>query len=37
VIAIVGIGADGWPGLGEPARDALRAAPTVIISRGSSR
>jgi len=34
MIAIVGIGADGWPGLGEPARDALRAAPTVI---GSER
>ena len=34
MIVIVGIGADGWPGLGEPAREALRAAPTVI---GSER
>ena len=34
MIVLVGIGADGWPGLGEPARDALKAAPTVI---GSER
>src|SRR6185437_16205193 len=34
VIVIVGIGADGWPGLGEAAQDALRAAPAVI---GSER
>ena len=34
MIVIVGIGADGWAGLGEPARDALQAAPTVI---GSER
>jgi len=33
-IAVVGIGADGWAGLGEPARAALRAARTIV---GSER
>jgi precorrin-6Y C5,15-methyltransferase (decarboxylating) len=32
-IAVVGIGADGWAGLGEPARAALRAAEEVIGSQ----
>jgi len=34
MITVVGIGADGWAGLGEPAREALRAAPEVV---GSAR
>jgi precorrin-6Y C5,15-methyltransferase (decarboxylating) len=34
VIAVVGIGADGWDGLGPPAREALAAAETVV---GSER
>ena len=33
-IAVVGIGADGWPGLGEPARAAILAADTIV---GSER
>jgi precorrin-6B C5,15-methyltransferase / cobalt-precorrin-6B C5,C15-methyltransferase len=33
-LTVVGIGADGWAGLGEPARAALRAARTVV---GSAR
>jgi precorrin-6B C5,15-methyltransferase / cobalt-precorrin-6B C5,C15-methyltransferase len=33
-IAVVGIGADGWPGLGEPARAAILAARTIF---GSER
>ena len=33
-IAVVGIGADGWPGLGEPARAALLAADEIV---GSAR
>jgi precorrin-6B C5,15-methyltransferase / cobalt-precorrin-6B C5,C15-methyltransferase len=33
-LAVVGIGADGWAGLGEPARAALRAARTIV---GSER
>lgn len=33
-IVVVGIGADGWPGLAKPARDAILAADEVI---GSSR
>ena len=33
-IVVVGIGADGWPGLGDPAREAIRAAEEVI---GSTR
>jgi precorrin-6Y C5,15-methyltransferase (decarboxylating) len=33
-IAVVGIGADGWPGLGEPARAAILAADEVV---GSAR
>jgi precorrin-6Y C5,15-methyltransferase (decarboxylating) len=33
-LAIVGIGADGWAGLGEPAREALRAAELIV---GSER
>lgn len=33
MIVVVGIGADGWSGLGEPAREALRAAPTIVGSR----
>jgi precorrin-6Y C5,15-methyltransferase (decarboxylating) len=33
-LTVVGIGADGWAGLGEPAREALRAARTVV---GSER
>jgi precorrin-6Y C5,15-methyltransferase (decarboxylating) len=33
-IAVVGIGADGWPGLGEPARDAILGARTIF---GSER
>jgi len=33
VIAVVGIGADGWSGLGDPARDAVRAAPTIVGSK----
>jgi precorrin-6Y C5,15-methyltransferase (decarboxylating) len=33
-LAVVGIGADGWAGLGEPARDALRAADVIV---GSER
>jgi precorrin-6B C5,15-methyltransferase / cobalt-precorrin-6B C5,C15-methyltransferase len=32
-IAVVGIGADGWAGLGERARDAVRAATTIIGSQ----
>jgi precorrin-6B C5,15-methyltransferase / cobalt-precorrin-6B C5,C15-methyltransferase len=34
VIAVVGIGADGWAGLGEAARAAIRAAETIV---GSER
>ena len=34
VIAVVGIGADGWAGLGEPARAAVLAAKTIV---GSER
>jgi precorrin-6Y C5,15-methyltransferase (decarboxylating) len=34
VIAVVGIGADGWAGLGEPARAAISAADTIV---GSAR
>lgn len=34
MLTVVGIGADGWAGLTEPARAALRAAPSVV---GSSR
>jgi len=34
VIAVVGIGADGWSGLGEPARAAILAADTIV---GSER
>jgi precorrin-6Y C5,15-methyltransferase (decarboxylating) len=30
VIAVVGIGADGWAGLGQPARDAVMAADTIV-------
>lgn len=33
-LAVVGIGADGWAGLGEPARAALQAARTIV---GSAR
>jgi precorrin-6Y C5,15-methyltransferase (decarboxylating) len=33
VIAVVGIGADGWTGLGEPARAAILAADTIVGSR----
>lgn len=33
-LAVVGIGADGWVGLGEPAREALRAAELIV---GSER
>ncbi|SHM89364.1 precorrin-6y C5,15-methyltransferase (decarboxylating) subunit CbiE [Cryptosporangium aurantiacum] len=33
VVTVVGIGADGWAGLGDPARDALRAAEVVFGSR----
>jgi precorrin-6B C5,15-methyltransferase / cobalt-precorrin-6B C5,C15-methyltransferase len=33
-LAVVGIGADGWAGLGESARDALRAAEVIV---GSER
>ena len=33
-LAVVGIGADGWAGLGEPAREALRAAELIV---GSER
>ena len=33
MIAVVGIGADGWSGLGDPARDAVRAAPTIVGSK----
>jgi precorrin-6B C5,15-methyltransferase / cobalt-precorrin-6B C5,C15-methyltransferase len=33
-LTVVGIGADGWPGLGEPAREALQAARTIV---GSER
>jgi precorrin-6B C5,15-methyltransferase / cobalt-precorrin-6B C5,C15-methyltransferase len=32
-ISVVGIGADGWAGLGEPARQAILAARTVVGSR----
>jgi precorrin-6B C5,15-methyltransferase / cobalt-precorrin-6B C5,C15-methyltransferase len=32
-LTVVGIGADGWRGLGEPARDALRAARTIVGSQ----
>jgi precorrin-6Y C5,15-methyltransferase (decarboxylating) len=32
-LTVVGIGADGWAGLGEPARAALRTAPLVVGSR----
>lgn len=32
-IAVVGIGADGWPGLAEPARAAIRAAGVLLGSR----
>ncbi|MEA2270390.1 MAG: precorrin-6B C5,15-methyltransferase / cobalt-precorrin-6B C5,C15-methyltransferase [Solirubrobacteraceae bacterium] len=32
-IAVVGIGADGWAGLGEPARAAILAADTIVGSR----
>lgn len=32
-VVVVGIGADGWAGLGEAARSAIAAAPTVIGSR----
>jgi precorrin-6B C5,15-methyltransferase / cobalt-precorrin-6B C5,C15-methyltransferase len=34
VISVVGIGADGWAGLGEPARAAILAADTIV---GSAR
>jgi len=34
VITVVGIGADGWAGLGDPARAALRGAPRLV---GSAR
>jgi precorrin-6Y C5,15-methyltransferase (decarboxylating) len=33
VIAVVGIGADGWAGLGDPARAAILAADTIVGSR----
>ncbi|MDO9356082.1 MAG: precorrin-6y C5,15-methyltransferase (decarboxylating) subunit CbiE [Solirubrobacteraceae bacterium] len=33
-LAVVGIGEDGWSGLGQPARDALAAAPVIL---GSER
>jgi precorrin-6Y C5,15-methyltransferase (decarboxylating) len=33
VIAVVGIGADGWAGLGEPARAAILAADTIVGSK----
>ncbi|GAA3391204.1 precorrin-6y C5,15-methyltransferase (decarboxylating) subunit CbiE [Cryptosporangium minutisporangium] len=33
VVTVVGIGADGWAGLGDPARDALRAAEVVFGSQ----
>jgi precorrin-6Y C5,15-methyltransferase (decarboxylating) len=32
-LTVVGIGADGWAGLGEPAREALRAARVVVGSQ----
>jgi precorrin-6B C5,15-methyltransferase / cobalt-precorrin-6B C5,C15-methyltransferase len=32
-LAVVGIGADGWAGLGEPAREALRAAELIVGSQ----
>ncbi|HEY2054605.1 MAG TPA: precorrin-6y C5,15-methyltransferase (decarboxylating) subunit CbiE [Solirubrobacterales bacterium] len=32
-LTVVGVGADGWPGLGEGARDALRDARVVVGSR----
>jgi precorrin-6B C5,15-methyltransferase / cobalt-precorrin-6B C5,C15-methyltransferase len=32
-ITVVGIGAEGWPGLGEPARAALRDAEVIVGSR----
>src|SRR5258708_13345147 len=28
-VTVIGIGADGWAGLTEPAREALRAAPVI--------
>jgi precorrin-6Y C5,15-methyltransferase (decarboxylating) len=34
LLTVVGIGADGWAGLGEPAREALRGARTIV---GSER
>jgi precorrin-6Y C5,15-methyltransferase (decarboxylating) len=33
MISVVGIGADGWSGLGEPARAAILAAETIVGSR----
>ncbi|MFG1920951.1 precorrin-6y C5,15-methyltransferase (decarboxylating) subunit CbiE [Cryptosporangium sp. NPDC048952] len=33
MVTVVGIGADGWAGLGDPARDALRAAEVVFGSQ----
>lgn len=33
MITVVGIGADGWAGLGEPAREAVLAADTIVGSR----
>jgi precorrin-6B C5,15-methyltransferase / cobalt-precorrin-6B C5,C15-methyltransferase len=30
IVAVVGIGADGWPGLAEPGREAVRAAEVVL-------
>ena len=33
MVTVVGIGADGWAGLGDPARDALRASEVVFGSR----
>lgn len=32
-LTVIGIGADGWAGLGEPAREALRAARTIVGSQ----
>ncbi len=29
-LAVIGIGEDGWPGLGDPARTALLGAPTIL-------
>ena len=36
-IAVVGIGADGWPGLGDAARAAIRAADEVVGSAAPAR